>query len=115
MRWIIGIFIILDVIYQLLGVSNSVSWWLYYDLIHYALPLGICLHLYFKRGDKLIGVFSLYFAFVFLNIISQIGLSKDAYLKNVQYDYDLFAYFAIFILILFTINKLWERLKKTGY
>ena len=105
MRWIIGIFIISDIIYQLFGNSTSVRWWMYYDITHFGFILAICLHYLYKRGDLLMGVFGLYFGLVLFNVLNQMGLSKSDYLLNVTYSYSYFGYFTIFILITYTFYK----------
>jgi hypothetical protein len=114
MKWIISIFIVLDCAYQLFGSATSVNWCIFYDLIHYGVLLSICVYYAYKHSKSLLGVLSLYFVFVIVQILSQVGLDRNEYLKNIQYDYVSFCYFTIFILLIFINYKLrlWERLKR---
>ncbi len=114
MRWIISIFILLDVIYQLFGDATSINWCIYYDVIHFGVLLSICLFYLYKKGDLLLGVFATYFGLIIFNILYQIGLTKEEYLQNVTLDYKTFGYFTIFILLIFTGYKLWGKLKRIG-
>jgi hypothetical protein len=114
MKWIIGIFIILDVVYQLFGVSTDVFWWKYYDILHYGGIFMLSIYYAFERGSILIGILSAYFGFVLGTILFQIGLNKTEYLENIKLDYVSFCYFAMMLLIIFITYKLCRRLKKIG-
>jgi hypothetical protein len=114
MKWIIGIFIIFDITYQLWGVSTDVRWWMYYDFVHYGGIFVIGLYYALERRSLLLACFSAYFGFVLGNIIFQIGLTKTEYLKNIKLDAPEFCYFTILILSIFIISKLWGKKSKSN-
>jgi hypothetical protein len=115
MKWIIAIFIVLDVVYQIFGISTDVLWWKYYDIIHYGGIFVIGLIYAVERRSLLIGLLSAYFGFVLGNIIFQVGLSKAEYLSNIKLDYVSFCYLAMMLLFIFiTIKLCLRKSKKIG-
>jgi len=109
MRWIIAIFIVLDVVYQLFAITTNVAWWVYYDVIHYGTLFSVALFYALKKGDSFILFLSLYLGYCFGNILFHIGLSKKEYLENIQLDYTSFGILAIIILLTFTAYKRWVK------
>ena len=109
MEKILGVFIVLDIVSQLFIDMGTAFGWIYYDLIHYGVLLSISLFYAIMRLDKLIGYFSIYFAYCFGNILYHIPLSREDYIENISLDYTSFGYLCLIILVTFIIKKKWLK------
>jgi hypothetical protein len=107
MRWVIGIFILLDVAYQLFIAANTVLGWIYYDIMHYGTLLVITVIYAVIKKDKLMGLFSIYLGFCLTNVLLQVKLPKQEYIETSSLDYTSFGHLAIIILLTFIIYKKW--------
>lgn len=110
MKYIIGIFITLDCIYQLFGVSSDVNWSIYYELVHYTTLAAVCIWYAYQNWNKLVGVFSLYFMAIIIVTISHIGSTQSEYLTMNNYSPVYWVVlFTIFIISIFLIQKKWGK------
>ena len=103
MRWNIGIFIILDIIYQLFGVMYDPAWNLFYDVIHYGFILSVCLYYFYS---KLISYFSVYFVAVLLILVYQYLCNISHIINSPIYEWGILV---IIILLIFSIRQKWVK------
>lgn len=107
MRWIIAIFVILDVVYQLFGVSTSVNWSIFYEIYHYSAFMAICLFYYMIYRDKLLLAISGYFMYIVTIQIYNINQTREIYLSQIRQPEPMYnlSFCIIFILIIFIYGK----------
>lgn len=103
MRWLIGIFIVLDIIYQLFGDCNDFRWSIYYNMTHYVFISAVCLY---YIHDKMINYFSIYFLAVTFTIAYQGINSIPLTSENSLY---IWGYIILTLLLIFSIRKIWKR------
>ena len=115
MRWIVGIIILLECLYQLFGVSISVNWSIFYELVRY-LGLGCIALLYaYENWDRLMFYFSMFFLFMTGVVFSHLGMTRCEYLESNRVSSVYYiGLITIFVLLLFITNKKWKNSKKTG-
>ena len=103
MKWIIGIFIVLDAAYQLFGLTHNVHWNLYYDLIHYGFIISVCL--YFIH-DKAIPYFLIYFLSITGALIYQYFYGETTSILGPLYIWPILI---LSLLITILIQRKWAK------
>lgn len=101
MKWIVGIFIIFDVIFQLFGNNLIDGWNLYYDLIHYGFIISVCL--YFIH-DKVMPYFLIYFTAATSVLAYQYIANQTTEIIGPIY---IWAFTIIMLLLTILIQKKW--------
>ena len=109
MKWILAIFVVLDVNSQLFIDMGTIGGWIFYDLIHYGVLLAITLLYAVMKLDKFVAVLSVYFAYCFGNILYHMNLTKKEYIENISLDYTSFGYLCLIILVTFIISRKWKK------
>jgi len=110
-RWIFGIFIILDCIYQLFAQSKSVVWAAYYDIMHYSTLLSFAVYFLINSFNKIYYVFTSYFVVV-LGLFLYDYFFNYSELKGNNVNPVYFS--SVLILLILTIFITWMKLKKAG-
>lgn len=107
MRWIIAVFLILDVQYQMFAQSKSVNWSIFYDSYHYATIMAICIYQFFKNGDKLLLFISGYFFYIITIQIYNLNQTREIYLAEIRHPEPLYnlTFSITLILIIYIYEK----------
>ena len=110
-KWIFGIFIILDCVYQLFADSKSIGWAVYYDILHYSTLLSISIYFMLNSFNKLYHIFTAYFIIVIAAFIYDYLFNIQEY--GVKHSHPVF-YSSLIILLILIIFISWTKLKKAG-
>ena len=116
MKWLLTFCLLFDCIYQLYAEPTSVSWSIYYDLVHnlfvFSVALWAALKIYEMKTISY--VFIVYYAIISLNEISKFGLTPDTYWAEKGYDGFLqgWSYLALTITVAIVIINKWKVKEK---
>lgn len=105
--------LILDCIYQSFGNPNSVSWSIYYELMHYGFAFTVALWsaLNIPRMKNLSYIFITYFGIISFKEIFYINFNYADYwrLKSIYAPLQTFSFIAIILIIAFIIFQLTKK------
>lgn len=99
-KWIIGILIILDILFQVVGKSANSDWYIYRDLVYSVFAFSICIYFIHK---PIMLIFSGYFLAVILISINQYIIQEPFFTDDPLY---IGGFVALALLSIFSIKKL---------
>ncbi len=110
MIWIVSAYIIGFCIYQLFGITDSVIWEIYYDVLMFGSMLAVCVNRYFYGKYRFIWfIFGIVFKILIFIRISQITMKHNEFevLNCLSEPYYLMPVLFILLLISVLIYKKW--------